>query len=101
MYTRLFYTRLWRWLGGLVVMGCLGSLLAGGWQEPWVGAPPGPATDEGLAESQEPLVPLPLHVAADPPRVALGERLFHDVRLSGRNTIACATCHRLEYGGAD
>ena len=101
MHTRLFYTRLWRWLGELVVVGSLISLLACGWQEPWVGAPPSPTADEGLAESQEPLVPLPLHVAADPARVALGERLFHEVRLSGRNTIACATCHRLEQGGAD
>ena len=101
MHARLFYTRLWWWLGRLVVVGSLASLLACGWQEPWVGAPPSPAADEGLAESQEPLVPLPLHVAADPARVALGERLFHEVRLSGRNTIACATCHRLEHGGAD
>jgi cytochrome c peroxidase len=100
MHARLFYTRWW-WLGRLVVVGSLVSLLACGWQEPGVGAPPSPAVDEGLAESQEPLVPLPLHVAADPARVALGERLFHDVRLSGDNAMACATCHRLEHGGAD
>src|SRR5262245_42341922 len=93
--------RLWWWLGRLVVVGRLASLLACGWQEPWVGAPPSPAADEGLAESQEPLVPLPLHVPENPARIALGERLFHEVRLSGRNTIACATCHRLEHGGAD
>ena len=66
-----------------------------------VGGGAAATAEEGLAESQEPLVPLPLHVSADPARVALGERLFHDVRLSGRNTIACATCHRLEQGGAD
>src|SRR5262245_10357244 len=101
MHTRLFYTHLSWWLEGLVVVGSLVSLLACGWQEPWVGAPPSPAADEGLAESQEPLVPLPLHVAADPAKVALGERLFHDVRLSGDNAMACATCHRLEHGGAD
>jgi cytochrome c peroxidase len=101
MYTRLFYTRLWWWLGGLGVVGSLVSLWACGWQEPWVGAPPSPAAAEGLAESQEPLVPLPLHVPADPAKVALGERLFHDVRLSGDHTMACATCHRLEHGGAD
>ena len=44
------------------------------WQEPWSGAPPSPAADEGPAESQEPLVPLPLHVAADPARVALARQ---------------------------
>src|SRR4029434_8106273 len=38
---------------------------------------------------------------AAPARVALGARLFHEVRLSGRHTIACATCHRLEQGGPD
>jgi cytochrome c peroxidase len=101
MYPRLFYTRLWWWLGGLGVVGSLISFWAYGWQEPWVGAPPSPAVDEGLAESQEPLVPLPLHVPADPAKVALGARLFHEVRLSGHNTMACATCHRLEQGGAD
>jgi cytochrome c peroxidase len=37
----------------------------------------------------------------DPAKMALGERLFHDVRLSGDNAMACATCHRLEHGGAD
>jgi len=101
MQTRLFYMRLWWCLGGLGVVGSLVSIWACGWQEPWVGAPPSPAIVEELAESQEPLVPLPLHVPEDAARVALGERLFHEVRLSGRNTIACATCHRLEHGGAD
>jgi cytochrome c peroxidase len=33
--------------------------------------------------------------------VALGERLFGDVRLSGQNTMTCATCHQLTRGGAD
>ena len=101
MYTRLFHTRLWWWLGGLGVVGSLVGFWACGWQEPRAGAPPSLAADEGLVESQEPLVPLPLHVSADPAKVALGERLFHEVRLSGRNTTACATCHRLEHGGAD
>lgn len=63
--------------------------------------PPTATTTESLTESQEPIVPLPLYVPGDPARVALGERLFHDVRLSGRSTIACATCHRLGQGGAD
>ena len=39
--------------------------------------------------------------SCDPAKVALGERLFHDVRLSGGNAIACVTCHRLEHGGTD
>lgn len=51
--------------------------------------------------SGEPITPLPLSVALDPKRVALGERLFNDVRLSRDNTKSCATCHPLEQGGMD
>jgi cytochrome c peroxidase len=40
-------------------------------------------------------------MALDPARVALGERLFRDVQLSGDNTMACATCHQLAQGGDD
>ena len=101
MHTRLFYTRLWWWVGGLGVVVSLIGLWASGGQGKWAVAPPAATAAVVKAESQEPLVPLPLHVPANPARVALGERLFHDVRLSGRHTLACATCHRLEQGGAD
>jgi cytochrome c peroxidase len=98
--TGLFRTRL-RWVGSLVVVWCLGGIWDDGWQGKWV-LELSAATVEGLLpESQEPIVPLPLHVPADPAKVALGERLFHDVRLSGNNARACATCHRLEHGGTD
>jgi cytochrome c peroxidase len=53
------------------------------------------------AAPQEPITPIPLALALDPPRVALGERLFHDVRLSHDNTRACTTCHPLQRGGMD
>jgi cytochrome c peroxidase len=53
------------------------------------------------APPQEPITPIPLALALDPPRVALGERLFHDVRLSHDNTRACAMCHPLQRGGMD
>ncbi|HEX5338018.1 MAG TPA: cytochrome-c peroxidase [Gallionella sp.] len=45
--------------------------------------------------------PLPERVALDPAKVALGERLFNDARLSADNSIACASCHNLTAGGAD
>ena len=61
------------------------------------GTPPA-STAAAVPEVQEPMVPLPLTIAGDPPRVALGARLFQDVRLSGRNTMACATCHQLPRG---
>ena len=99
--TRLFRARLWWWLGGLGVVVSLVGLWASGWPGKRVVEPPAAIAEGGLAESQEPLVPLPLHMPEDPTEVALGERLFQDVRLSGDNALACATCHRLEHGGAD
>lgn len=36
-----------------------------------------------------------------PVKVALGERLFRDPRLSGDQTLACAGCHDLARGGVD
>ncbi len=47
------------------------------------------------------LQPLPDSVKVDPAKVALGDKLFHDVRLSKDNTVACATCHDLKKGGTD
>ncbi|MGE4568938.1 MAG: cytochrome c peroxidase, partial [Bacteroidales bacterium] len=35
------------------------------------------------------------------PMAELGEKLFHDVRLSVDNTVSCATCHGLHTGGVD
>jgi cytochrome c peroxidase len=49
----------------------------------------------------EPIPPLPLTVKADPAKVLLGRSLFHDTRLSGDNTISCASCHALNRGGTD
>lgn len=36
-----------------------------------------------------------------PARKALGERLFHDARLSVDNTVSCAACHLPEFAFAD
>jgi cytochrome c peroxidase len=59
------------------------------------GAPP------ATAFGDEPIAPIPFDVASDPNKVALGEKLFHDVRLSRGNVVACASCHRLSEGGDD
>lgn len=56
-----------------------------------------------------PLVPLDFGLtqpitgalSLDPGKVALGNSLFHDVRLSADDTISCASCHELSAGGAD
>jgi len=49
----------------------------------------------------EPIKPIPLTVDVDPKKVALGRLLFHETRLSGDNTVSCATCHGLTTGGVD
>jgi cytochrome c peroxidase len=87
-----------------IVALCLGLLVVGllGWWW-WHGAPPSagdhraympPATDL-------PVTPLPEHLDVDYRKVALGEKLFHDKRLSADDTIACASCHALDNAGQD
>jgi cytochrome c peroxidase len=49
----------------------------------------------------EPIMPIPPAAKADPRRVALGERLFADVRLSRDGTRACISCHDVESSGAN
>lgn len=51
--------------------------------------------------AREPISPLPAEIALDARKVALGERLFHDTRLSVDGTLACASCHHLDAGGVD
>lgn len=48
-----------------------------------------------------PVLPLAPIQGLDPGRVALGERLFHDARLSADFSLACASCHNLAQGGVD
>jgi cytochrome c peroxidase len=49
---------------------------------------------------QEPITPIPLPPPADPRKVALGERLFEDPRLSHDGTRSCLTCHDTRTNGA-
>ena len=55
------------------------------------------------APLNEPVQPLPdvSELKLDPAKVELGQRLFHDPRLSGDNTVSCASCHSLHTGGVD
>ena len=53
------------------------------------------------AHAAEPLLPVPPPPDADPRIVTLGERLFHDPRLSRTGSVACASCHVLAEGGDD
>ncbi len=45
--------------------------------------------------------PLPYSADLDREKVALGNKLFNDPRLSGDNTLSCASCHSLTKRGAD
>lgn len=47
------------------------------------------------------LQPLPATVTVDAREAALGEKLYHDVRLSADNSVSCASCHDLAKGGTD
>jgi cytochrome c peroxidase len=49
---------------------------------------------------QEPITAIPVAPAQDPRRVALGEQLFHDVRLSHDSTHSCWSCHDTRTNGA-
>jgi cytochrome c peroxidase len=53
-----------------------------------------------LLADQEPITPIPPPPAADPQKLALGERLFSDRRLSGDGKLACSSCHDLHANGA-
>jgi len=56
---------------------------------------PSVPTDFGLTQ------PIPNNLPLDGAKVALGKRLFHDVRLSSDDTVSCASCHDLNGGGVD
>jgi cytochrome c peroxidase len=57
---------------------------------------PEPAPPQALGG----LAPLPA-ATFDRDEALLGRRLFFDPRLSGDGTVACATCHQLDHGGAE
>jgi cytochrome c peroxidase len=49
----------------------------------------------------EPIQPIPAVAAEEPALVELGRQLFADHRLSQDGSLACASCHRPDRGGAD
>jgi cytochrome c peroxidase len=53
------------------------------------------------ADQAEPLIATPAPTLAQPARIAIGEQLFGDTRLSRDRTHACTTCHPLDRGGVD
>jgi cytochrome c peroxidase len=63
--------------------------------------PTDPGARSATAPRTEPIAPIPLHADLNERKVALGQRLFQDPRLSHDNTIFCGSCHRLDLGGTD
>ncbi|MDX8378552.1 MAG: cytochrome c peroxidase [Gallionella sp.] len=49
----------------------------------------------------EPIQPIVPPIGLDKDKVALGETLFNEVKLSANNTISCAHCHNLKTAGMD
>lgn len=90
------YSRCFPVLGRIILCACV---LLG--RAAFTAAAPRPPLNPPAAAPQEPIAPIPLHLAIDAQRVALGKQLFNDVRLSHDNTRSCATCHPLARGGMD
>ncbi len=91
-----------RWWPARWIFSLLGGiwLIAGGANPAW--SAPVSETEAGADTAmQEPIAPLPLASTEDPAKVALGERLFGDVRLSRDRSMSCLTCHHFDRGGAD
>lgn len=60
-----------------------------------------PAPFPPFPTEQEPITPIPPAPAADPLKLALGESLFGDPRLSRDGKRACSSCHDPRTNGAD
>jgi cytochrome c peroxidase len=84
------------WLGWV----CLCAILAAGVaaaqapSHPFESSPVRPVADE------EPITPVPQPPAADPLKLAIGEHLFNDPRLSGDGKLSCWSCHDIRTNGA-
>src|SRR5262245_17987531 len=53
------------------------------------------------APGEESITPIAGPRSTEIAKVALGERLFRDARLSHGDTVSCESCHRLEQSGDD
>ncbi|MES2353412.1 MAG: cytochrome c peroxidase [Pseudomonadota bacterium] len=59
------------------------------------------AANLAVAQSEEPLHPLPTDLKFDQKKVALGFKLFRDTRFAKDNSVSCVSCHSFQHGGAD
>jgi cytochrome c peroxidase len=79
--------------------GCLALLLLAG--SAAAQAPDPRATNGSPTPNEEPITPIPAAPPADPLKLAIGESLFDDRRLSHDGTVACSSCHDTRTNGAD
>lgn len=89
---------IWLFAAFVTILACVGL-----WH---LGRSPSSGGEEGPNQAQTAIaadifIPLPLEMALDVRKVKLGERLFHDPRLSRDGSVACSNCHNLETGGVD
>ena len=54
-----------------------------------------------IMDKDDALTPLPLAIAHHEGMANLGRKLFFDKQLSKNNDVSCATCHKLNKGGAN
>jgi cytochrome c peroxidase len=90
-----FLLRASHWLGWI----CLCAVLA---DVAVAQAPPRPfeSSPARTVTEEEPITPIPQPPAADPLKLALGERLFNDPRLSANGKLSCSSCHNIRTNGA-
>jgi cytochrome c peroxidase len=65
---------------------------------------PKPTLDDGVEHRELGLLPRPIFPIDNPfspAKLTLGEKLFHDPRLSSSGQIACTSCHDRDLGWAD
>jgi cytochrome c peroxidase len=84
----------------LALSGAFASLVACGSTEEAATPPPEPTTTTPEAAAPSVLEALPTP-EVNMTKVLLGRRLFHDGRMSGDGSVACATCHSMDHGGAE
>jgi cytochrome c peroxidase len=90
-----FFFRASHWLGWI----CLFTVLAGA--APAQVPPPQSDSSQGkTAADEEPITPIPQPPAADPLKLAIGEHLFKDTRLSASGKLSCSSCHDIRTNGA-
>jgi cytochrome c peroxidase len=90
-----FLFRAAHWLGWICLCAVLAAVAVA--QEPPRPSEFSPARPLG---DEEPITPIPQPPAADPLKLALGEHLFNDSRLSGDGKLSCSSCHDIRNNGA-